>query len=375
MTWTPAELAALSGWYDASDAATVNETAGSVISLADKSGGGFDAVSDAGAEEPTLGSIGGLTALSFDGVDDNLQTSLFHDRVSDVAIFFIAAPNGAASETGAPVTGGGAKNLNIDVDGTGQVQVQNKNQFTTNSQRVGAALAPYVVGLTVDALGPTISLGVDGVYVSQVMDASSNTKAFELGSRFDGTELNYRGLLGEVVVVQARLSTEDRSKVEGYLAHKWGTASALPAGHSYKTAPPSLGPAPSAPFSGEVGGSALALAGGTPMLTVTTRIDQVLTAARCLAALTGSRPGVRVGASLSAGAGQGKVYAAGAPPTLSTAHHQTYTGCPSKAALFIAGALPSLTRSTRFGANPDRVIPVKAGFTTLTVEKETRQWP
>jgi hypothetical protein len=34
------------------------------------------------------------------------------------------------------------------------------------------------------------------------------------------------------------LSTTDRQKLEGYLAHKWGLAANLPADHPYKSAAP-----------------------------------------------------------------------------------------------------------------------------------------
>lgn len=344
MTWTPADLTTLTAWYDASDPATVNETAGSVISLADKSGGGHDATSDAGAEEPTLGSIGGLTALSFDGVDDNLQTALFHNRAADVSIFFIAAPNGTDTETGAPVTGGGAKNLNIEVDSTGLVRVQNRNQYTNNSQRVGSTLGAYVVGVTVEAAGPTISLGVDGTYVSQAMDASANTKAFELGSRFEGTQLNYRGLLGEVVIVQALLSTADIQKVEGYLAHKWGTEGALPAGHPYKATAPG-GAVAASPFSGTAVQGALAVSGAQPALTVGVAID--LTPAAPSVVITGHQPGVDVGQGVSLAPSGAAITITGGQPGLSVGRGVSLE--PAGTTIAVTGGQPGLAIGGGFG--------------------------
>ena len=42
---------------------------------------------------------------------------------------------------------------------------------------------------------------------------------------------------GEIVIGNS-LSTNDRQRVEGYLAHKWGLTALLPAGHPYKSAAP-----------------------------------------------------------------------------------------------------------------------------------------
>ena len=46
------------------------------------------------------------------------------------------------------------------------------------------------------------------------------------------------GDLHEFIVYNAPVSTPDREKLEGYLAHKWGLEGDLPIGHPYKTSPP-----------------------------------------------------------------------------------------------------------------------------------------
>lgn len=63
----------------------------------------------------------------------------------------------------------------------------------------------------------------------------------QIGGRYSaaGTEsLGTPQDLAELIVVPAALSTADRQKVEGYLAHKWGLSESLPADHPYKSAPP-----------------------------------------------------------------------------------------------------------------------------------------
>ena len=46
------------------------------------------------------------------------------------------------------------------------------------------------------------------------------------------------GNIAEVIIFKTLLSEEERQRVEGYLAWKWGTVSSLDSSHPYKTAPP-----------------------------------------------------------------------------------------------------------------------------------------
>ncbi len=48
----------------------------------------------------------------------------------------------------------------------------------------------------------------------------------------------YTGMLHEILIYNPGLSIDRRQKVEGYLAHKWGLATQMVAGHPYKTAEP-----------------------------------------------------------------------------------------------------------------------------------------
>jgi len=48
----------------------------------------------------------------------------------------------------------------------------------------------------------------------------------------------YQGSIHEMVIVRGNLSSGEREKIEGYLAHKWGLAGNLPSGHPYKTSGP-----------------------------------------------------------------------------------------------------------------------------------------
>ena len=48
--------------------------------------------------------------------------------------------------------------------------------------------------------------------------------------------LDFRGTISEILIFTETLSVEDTERVEGYLAHKWGTQELLPSEHPYKQA-------------------------------------------------------------------------------------------------------------------------------------------
>lgn len=82
---------------------------------------------------------------------------------------------------------------------------------------------------------------LDGnVVVSQSMN---NYNYFTGGSgscyvgSFFGDEF-YDGRLRELILYFGQIDTDDRKKIEGYLAWKWGTVASLPATHPYKDAAP-----------------------------------------------------------------------------------------------------------------------------------------
>jgi hypothetical protein len=52
--------------------------------------------------------------------------------------------------------------------------------------------------------------------------------------------IGWCGDLAEVLIFNTTLSTIQRQKIEGYLAHKWGLQSTLPADHPHKTTAPSV---------------------------------------------------------------------------------------------------------------------------------------
>lgn len=65
-----------------------------------------------------------------------------------------------------------------------------------------------------------------------------NTGVLYVGNR-SNADRSMSGSLAELIIVEHATGTVDeRTKIEGYLAHKWGLTGSLPADHDYKTDPP-----------------------------------------------------------------------------------------------------------------------------------------
>lgn len=87
------------------------------------------------------------------------------------------------------------------------------------------------------------------------------------------TGQNFDGYIAEVVAFSSFLTTDERQKVEGYLAHKWGLAANLAADHPYKAAPPpavvadaSISGMAGLTFAGSASSAATGALGGSSLL-------------------------------------------------------------------------------------------------------------
>ena len=69
---------------------------------------------------------------------------------------------------------------------------------------------------------------------------STSTK-FVLGDSVALSKYGFGWTLGELIVTNGVPATDDRQRIEGYLAHKWGSTALLPADHPYKSSAPTNG--------------------------------------------------------------------------------------------------------------------------------------
>ena len=254
--WTPGYLSTLAAWFDADNTADFTLSGTSVSSWASRGGSvsSLTVSQTLATNKPvrTASVMGGKSAVVFDGTNDFLTFSntTFLNR-SDFTI-------------GSAVARYSNKSWNAYLGGTAGTNGMNVLFGWSNGARLSISVyggGAHSLDMTVPAWSATtdevhtgsISNAGYGVYQQGGTLSATNTNTNRssgwagaaLGRSYDkdpvtaGTSTGYfYGRIGEIVIAKSVLSTADRQALEGYLAWKWGTTSALPAAHPYKSTQP-----------------------------------------------------------------------------------------------------------------------------------------
>lgn len=240
--WTPTEIGTYS-WWDASDTNTITHSGGAISQWDDKSGNGIHATAIHATDRALTGgrTIGGLNAVEFqNGINDGLlftQTNMIGKEMW--AVFVQDSPTSDFTVIGS--TG----NSQLTVLSTGKVRSWQSGSgyapLDSQSSAVLASATTHTVGWIHDT---TRKYSINGT-LEDNKGTHSGTGTHN-GSRI-GTQQYARadGLIGEIVITDGILSLDDRARMEGYLAWKWGNEDSLPSGHTYKLAAPTAIPEPS----------------------------------------------------------------------------------------------------------------------------------
>lgn len=225
----PASIRDLSGWWDASDAATITQAAGVVSQWDDKSGGGFHVTQGTSAKRPltNVTTINGRNVVTFDGVDDIMTRSgpnqLVNATTGEWSAFMATRPTDLSTGTrtiGALPTiaiFGRTSLTNFQavafdttptpfIDGPGAFTVTLGVARVHSSVRSPTTLETWADGVS---NGPLATTGTPNTSPSAILQV--------------GTTL-FVGDLAELIVYARALTTTERQQVESYLKAKWGTA-------------------------------------------------------------------------------------------------------------------------------------------------------
>jgi hypothetical protein len=243
--WTPAEITTAL-WLDAADAATITESSGSVSQWDDKSGNSRNATQGTSGHRPVYSATswdGSLPSITFDGNDDQLITT--YTLANQHTIAYVAE-RGTQTGTGSilrPVIESASTSGNFVSYGS-QRGTNTVVEFAINATRITVVSASWTVGqkTTVSGTynGTTLTGWQNGNSYGSVSETTSTFHAVHIGGSGNTIfpERRFAGKISEVVIVGSVLSTNDRQKLEGYMAHKWGLTGGLPGGHPYKTMAP-----------------------------------------------------------------------------------------------------------------------------------------
>lgn len=258
--WTPSDLAGstLSVWYKA-DSLTLSDGDG-VASWADSSGNGNTLAQSTDSRQPTYqaSELNSLPVVRYDGGNDILRDGdIAALDVGTGDIWMASVFKSIDTSTQQYVFDKRHQNFSIVITGTGTLILRLGSSTGAPRQNNGNWSRTEFEMVTGSRVSSSCSGFLNGSSMNQPggnnTDSINNTDVFDVGARSPGNNpLN--GDIAEILVGGATLSTNDRQKIEGYLAHKWGLEGNLPSDHPYKNAAPSVGSAVVRGFRGLING-------------------------------------------------------------------------------------------------------------------------
>ena len=226
-SWNPLALN-VALWYDANDDSSITHNSNSVSEWRDKSGSNRHLTQGTSSSQPTTGGVlNGKNALNW----------------TDAKKMSRSGPTGANWQDAyivAKWTGGSAFNYHGLITGTNSAGTSNIGLIGDNSTGLytGNWWNNFYLNGTSNA-GTSVLTTMSSPFMASISANSSiSINGFAVGSdRLIGSR-GWIGQIAEVVVFNSKLSDDDRYKVEGYLAEKWGLRASLPSGHTYKSSLP-----------------------------------------------------------------------------------------------------------------------------------------
>lgn len=240
--WSPLELGGdLDLWLDAADSSSITITSGRVSQWDDKSGNGYHVSQATAGLRPTYSAtaLNSLPGLVYDSTGRvlanttafmNLEYSIF--AVADFDSFTGYYQRLISASTDVLLLfGGGASNF-ITMFRNGATW----GDINPNT--------PLVDVTSASVLGVVKGNGGTGAATPYVNGTAQNAENASIASSHDitiGSTLSsqyFEGSVSEVIITSSLTTTDERQKIEGYLAHKWGLEGSLPGAHPYKSAAP-----------------------------------------------------------------------------------------------------------------------------------------
>ena len=262
-------------WLDAADASTITETAGTVSQWDDKSGNGYNATAFGDPQINQTGSSTGLPAIELDGTGDYFISSVTGlQSFTDLEVFFVGQSTAAANINtnswmvftfgnfnpawsiypenrciGYLSTTSAFEDEYSVSCGYGRFGVAERLGSSTYRRTANTAVIESTsystsghtffqngtaVGLDLSDGGVTVSSDFSPASTGYTVDDDLCLGMVKAGAIVPTPAMKF----SEFVALPTVASTEDRQKMEGYLAHKWGLTASLPGGHPYENVPP-----------------------------------------------------------------------------------------------------------------------------------------
>ena len=236
--WTPANITT-ELWLDAADASTLIESSGRISQWSDKSGNARNATEATLKPKITTAAQNGLDVVEFDPAANSFQQLVLASQLTGLGhVFFVAKKNDVNDSDVVSSNfsaGNDVRSVSFGVSAGSNFVVQQLAGSLSTAVRNQWHIAE------IETTGANASLGING---TRTTSADTDTMQVSHIGRYANSnatfarQYSFRGMIGEYIAIASSLSTTNRQKMEGYLAHKWGLTANLPAGHPYENSAP-----------------------------------------------------------------------------------------------------------------------------------------
>ncbi len=236
--WLPTNITGqtLAAWWKADAGTTVSGT--SLSAWSDQSSNTNNLAQSTAAQQPQLATtqINGLPSVKFDGTTNMSAANHSSLAMADAgtSIFIMIKPSSFTTE-GNSILSKGASYV-MDLDGESGFYFAGQTNIKAASF-CGTTNVYQIISAVTDRSNNTGNGGLylDGTKVVGMTNGAgdNNDAVLVLGDSLNAE-------IAEVVLVQGQTTTGNRTRIEGYLAHKYNTWPRLPSSHPYKYITPTL---------------------------------------------------------------------------------------------------------------------------------------
>lgn len=226
--FSPADIAGLRLWLDASDTSTITDAGGGAVSAwNDKSGNSFHVTQSTAGARPTTGvrTINGLNALDFGGGDylRRGSTQIVDASTGQWTAFLVGIADSDAQMVFVDQTTSNVAQFIKTFGGVGAAAYNTAPAaFEDYAGGWAANSVPYV--MTAQRSGAAVEAFEDGVGNGPTATTGTTAKAASVLAvgAIDGGTLSVDGAIAEVIIYNFALSLAQIAQVQDYLAAKWG---------------------------------------------------------------------------------------------------------------------------------------------------------